>query len=419
MNVKIEKLVYGGEGLGHQDGHTIFVPFVLPEEVVTIRPREKKKKFIRGTVREVVAASPLRTAATCRHFTTCGGCHYQHIPYEAQLEFKVGILRETLARLGRIEWSGPIHTHASPPLRYRNRAQWKVRRMGNALRIGYFQTGTTALCPAEECPVLAPELEQMLGVLADMASRGALPESLREVEAFVNGDGRALLNVSLGQFPSAPALLAATLSEALTNVETVLLHEAARDRFELTGPGFITYRVNGRDYRVGHLSFFQANRFLLDELVSITVGSAAGALALDLYCGVGLFTLHLAASFERVIAVESNAAAVRDLESNLGSTGGRVHVMQGPVEQAVAVMDERPGVIVLDPPRTGVEGGAISKVLALEAPEIRYLSCDPATLARDLSALTPHGYAIAELHLFDLFPQTYHLETLAVLRRAS
>src|SRR5713226_8091834 len=141
MDVKIEKLVYGGEGLAHHDGHTVFVPFVLPEEVVTVRALEQKKKFVRGHVERMLEPSPQRALPPCRHFTVCGGCHYQHISYEAQLEYTTAILRETLWRIGRVKWEAPIHAHASPPFGYRNRGQWKVRRDAHAkLAIGYFQS---------------------------------------------------------------------------------------------------------------------------------------------------------------------------------------------------------------------------------------------------------------------------------------
>jgi 23S rRNA (uracil1939-C5)-methyltransferase len=395
----------------------VFVPFVLPDEVVAVEPREKKKKFIRGNLKEIVTPSPHRAEPPCSHFTRCGGCHYQHIPYEAQLEFKAAILRETLHRIGRVEWNGPIQTHASPPLGYRNRAQWKIRRVGAALRIGYFQAGTTALCAVEQCPILAPRLEEVLGALAKMLEHGALPETLREVEAFANDNGRVLLNVSLAEFPPDPAALASALRESLLGTDTVLLHETARDRFELYGPGHVPYRVGAHEYRVGHLSFFQANRFLLEELVQTVVGDAHGKLALDLYCGVGFFTVALAKRFQQVVAVESNAAATRDLEANLGGSAG-VRVVQREATEAIAKFSEQPDLIVLDPPRTGVEKGAFEKVLAVGASEVRYLSCDPATLARDLSAMQRHDYTLEQVHLFDLFPQTYHIETLALLRRS-
>src|SRR5271156_1304007 len=175
IDVTIEKLIYGGEGLAHHEGSTVFVPFVLPAEVAGITPVEQKKKFIRARLDKVVTPSPARIVAKCPHFGVCGGCDYQHIAYEPQLEFKKDILRETLRRIGRIDWPGEIITHASPPWAYRNRAQWKVRPLDEAynggadgdasaekLRIGYFRAQSTALCAVDDCAILSPLLLKTL-----------------------------------------------------------------------------------------------------------------------------------------------------------------------------------------------------------------------------------------------------------------
>lgn len=424
MRVKIEKLVYGGEGLAHADGRTLFVPFVLPDEVAAVRVTEQKKKFARGRVESLVEASPARVAAPCPHFTRCGGCHYQHIPYDAQLQYKEMILRESFARLGRVEWTGAITAHASPPFGYRNRAQWKVRRAGSDARpaIGYFEAGSSALCPVEECAVLSPRLAETLAAFRGLLGRGLLG-ALVEVEAFTDAqDRQMLLTASLSSLEgAAPASVARILREALPGIESILLHDGSRDRFELIGPGFLYYRAGEASYRVGHLSFFQVNRFLLATLVDTVTKDARGKLALDLFAGVGLFSLPLAQSFARVVAVEGNPAAARDLGENLrsavaGASSVTAEAVNQEAEAFLARQQETPDLLVLDPPRAGLTPRLVQQTLALAAPEIRYLSCDPATLARDLGALAPR-YEIAEVSLFDLFPQTYHLESLVRLKR--
>ncbi len=424
MNIKIEKLVYGGEGLGYHEGHTVFVPFVLPEEVVAVRPVERRKKFVRGRVEQVVTPSPQRIAAPCPHFGVCGGCHYQHIPYEAQLNYKTEILRETLRRIGRIEWSGQIPAHASPPFGYRNRAQWKVRAGGHAAQagIGYFQAGSTSLCAVEECPILSPRLAQTLEALGRLLGQGTLPATLREVEAFADStDTKVLLNASLESFDTPPEALADTLRSELAGVETILLHESRRDRFELFGPGFLHYQACGTPYRVGHLSFFQVNRFQVEELIRAVLAEEQGRLALDLFAGVGLFTVPLAGRFERVVGVESNLAAARDLEANIQESGTAEHV-NGEAEEFLARWRDTPDLVVLDPPRAGVSPRALARLKEIAPARITYLSCDPSTLARDLGALTgaagaAQAYEIREIHLFDVFPQTYHIESLVRLSR--
>src|ERR1700676_4667231 len=161
MEVKIEKLVYGGDGLAHYEGQTVFVPLVLPGELVSIAPAERKKKFVRGRLERVVEASPERVAAPCPHFGRCGGCQYQHIPYDAQIRYKTEILRETLGRIGRVKWDGPIGAQSSPPFGYRNRTQWKISPSTadqTAQQMGYFEMGSTRLCAVNECSILTPRL---------------------------------------------------------------------------------------------------------------------------------------------------------------------------------------------------------------------------------------------------------------------
>jgi len=421
MNIKIEKLVYGGEGLGHHEGNTVFVPFVLPEEVVAVRPVERRKKFVRGRIEQVVTPSPQRTTAPCPHFGVCGGCHYQHIPYEAQLQYKTEILRETLGRIGRIEWKNSIRAHPSPPFGYRNRAQWKIRPASDAgaADIGYFQAGSTSFCAVDVCPILSPRLAECLAALARLLAQSELPATLREAEAFVDSsDTKVLLNASLESFDRAPDALADIFRGALPGVETILLHEGRGDRFELFGAGYLHYEACETPYRIGHLSFFQVNRFLVEELVRAVLGEEEGRLALDLFAGVGLFTVPLARRFARVVGVESNLAAARDLEANLQESGAGEHA-NAEAGEFLARWRDTPDLVVLDPPRAGVPPRALARLKEIAPARLTYLSCDPATLARDLSVLTAGkgGYEIREIHLFDVFPQTYHIESLVRLSR--
>ncbi len=455
MNVKIEKLVYGGEGLGHTEGQAIFVPFVLPGETVAVRPVERKKKFVRGQLQHIILPAPERTVAPCPHFVACGGCNYQHIPYEAQLEYKKQILRETLWRIGRVTWDGDIHVHPSPPFGYRNRAQWKIRQIGERHAIGYYRANSAALLPIEQCPILSPRLESSLKALRALLADSRLPVTLREIEIFADDrDEKLLLNASCTEFAASPDAFAATLREALPGAESILLHESSRDRFELFGPGFITYRAADAEFRVGHLSFFQVNRHLVDEMVRTVIGDqwsvlgnsrpqdseqsplptghrplAAGGSALDLFAGVGLFSLLLARSFQRVTAVESNEAAARDLQVNLAALGDRAQVACADAVQFLDRADEPYDLVMLDPPRAGVPSSALQRIAQLAPPHISYLSCDPATLARDLSLLMAAGnqsaagaggaliprYTLTDVHLFDLFPQSFHIESLVRL----
>lgn len=432
MDVIIEKLIYGGEGLTHHEGATVFVPFVLPGERVDVVPVEQKKKFVRGRVEAILVPSAQRIAARCPHFGVCGGCDYQHIPYEAQLRYKSEILRETLRRLGRIEWAGEITTHASPsPWGYRNRAQWKVRPLEGAaedavsradgkdrLGIGYFRANSTALCAVEDCSIISPLLLKTLLALRGALAAGALPGGLREIEAFVDAtDTKLLLTATLAGFPSRAAEHAETFRRAAPEIVSLLFHDPSRDRMELFGPGFLDYEAGGMSYRVGHFSFFQVNRFLVEELVrEVAEREDSGRLALDLFAGVGLFSVPLAARFERVVSVESNPAAARDLDTNTRGRG-TIEARTAEVERFLERTKERPELVVLDPPRAGVTPEAIQRIAKVAPGRVTYVSCEPPTLARDLASFAKAGYDCTDIHLFDLFPQTFHMETVVRLRR--
>ena len=435
MLVTIEKLIYGGEGLAHDSGSTVFVPFVLPGEKVDASSTERKKKFVRAKLDRVIEPSRERIPAPCPHFGICGGCDYQHIPPEGQLEYKIEILRETLRRLGRIDWAGEIKAHASPPWNYRNRAQWKVRPAASGsngdanapdapqLGIGYFRANSTALCPVTECAILSPLLEKTLKALRGATERGEFPKTLREIEGFVNAsDEKLLLTATFSGFPSRAAELVEKFRAIAPQIESLLFFDPTRERMELSGPGFIEYETLRTKYRVGHFSFFQVNRFLVEDLAQeVTRGDEAaeperGRLALDLFAGVGLFAVPLAKQFERVIAVESNPAAARDLEGNVRGAGA-IEVRANDVEKFLERCKEKPDLAVLDPPRAGCEPGVIRSLTRMRPERITYVSCEPPTLARDLAALREGGYEVADVQLFDLFPQTFHMETLVRLRR--
>jgi 23S rRNA (uracil1939-C5)-methyltransferase len=431
LRLSIEKLVYGGDGLAHADGNTVFVPYVLPGEEVRAAERSKKKKVVWAKLLEVISPSKERVAAPCPHFQICGGCHYQHIAAEEQVRLKKEILRETLSRLGGISWDGPIQEHTAEPYGYRNRAQWAVR-SGMPRALGYFLPESSFIVPIDECPVLSPRLAQTFGRLQEMARSGALPTGILEIEAFADSeDEKIALNVAFERFPKPAAELAATLRGAMPQIESLLLLDQKKDKFELTGPGYLEHKAGGFTFRVSHLSFFQVNRFLIEDLLKTVTSGTKGRLALDMYAGVGFFTLPLARTFEKVVSVDANLAATRDLYANAEAAKVAVTSHNEHAEDFLKKTKEKPEFVVLDPPRAGLGAETAAKLAELGAAEIAYLSCDPSTLARDLAVLTDSPkkpkeiaapsarYEVSEMHLFDLFPQTYHIETLVRLRKAT
>ena len=405
MQVQIEKLVYGGQGLGRVDGRVVLVPFVAPGETVEVEPVRERKGLIEARAVDWVARSSSRVEARCPLFGTCGGCHYQHLPYDQQLEAKRQILLETLARVGKITWDGPVETVAGTPWGYRNRTQLRVAKQERQGKVGFFEAGSHRLVAADECPVNSPTLNRAHQALREMACEKRFPSFLHEVEFFTN-ETDVQLNVLSSDRPLAKRFF----EWCAERIEGFTPHDA------------IDYPVGDDRFRVGSRSFFQVNRFLVDKLVEAAVGGASGRFALDLYAGVGLFTLPLSRRFEKVIAVDASRRAMRDLRfnlerANLERAEAGAQAVNLTVAEFLPSLFEPVDFVIADPPRAGLGGEVTAELTRLRPARLVIVSCDPSTLARDLAPLLEAGYRIQSLTLVDLFPQTFHIET--VVRLAS
>lgn len=418
--VQIEKPIYGGSFLARVEGKALFVPMALPGEQARVRITEEKRGYAAGEIDEIVAAAPERIQPACRHFGECGGCSYQHAPYETQLAFKEAILRETLER-GGVRAPDKIAVIAGEPWGYRNRIRMAFNAKGEA---GYRARRSNAIVPIAECPIAAPLLVRAALKFAQAARKVAPEFRVTELALFSDAAERELLasvfatSAAKKKFDELAHIMAAEIPE-LKGAELVEPGDApiAR-RLARWGEAAIPYEAADFAYRVDHGAFFQVNRWLVDRLVERATSGARGKIAWDLFAGVGLFARKLTASFERVVAVESAPAAEDALNANLDGTGATAVRATTLEFLRRTAREERPDLVIVDPPRTGL-GVEVTALLAeTESPEIRYVSCDPATLARDLRALVAAGYAIEDIALCDLFPQTSHLETVARLRRA-
>ncbi|MGH9664739.1 MAG: class I SAM-dependent RNA methyltransferase [Bryobacteraceae bacterium] len=373
----------------------VLTPFVLPGEVARVEATAEKADLVRASLREIVTPAPERISAPCPYYERCGGCQYQHAAYEFQVAQKREILREQLRRVGRIDYTGEIASIAGEPFGYRNRSQFHL----DGRRIGYFEGTSHKLLPVERCPISSPKINDALSALRDMAKDPRFPNFIRDVELFTN-ETDVQINVQRTDRPLAQHFF-----------------DWCAERIPGLVPGPLDYAAAGARFRVGGKSFFQVNRFLLDALVQAVLGEARGVLALDLYAGVGLFALKLAERFSSVVAVEQSGSAVADLQFNAERAGVRVKTEQKRVEEFLATLKRTPDFVIADPPRAGLGKQAVQRLAALQSPAIALVSCDPATLARDLAVFVSGGYRIGKLTMIDLFPQTYHLETVAVLTR--
>jgi 23S rRNA (uracil1939-C5)-methyltransferase len=393
LELTIEKLVYGGEGLGRVEGRVVFAPYVLPGERVLAEPVSEKGGLLRARLAKVLDPADGRVEPPCPYFGRCGGCHYQHASYGLQLETKRSILRETLRRVGKIEAPEDIATISGEPWGYRNRAQFHI----HGSEIGYLEAQSHRLCPIDHCPISSPRVNEVLAALVAMATDSRWPKFLRSLEVFTN-ETETQLNILETGRPVAKRFFD-WCAEAIPGFV----------------PGLLDYPAAGFTYRVGSSSFFQVNRFLIDDLVRVAIGGATGSSALDLYAGVGLFSLPLARRFAQVTSVESGASAVRDLRFNAERAGVSLEIMQSATEDFLRKLEAVPDFVLADPPRTGLGKAVAARLAALKPPRMTIVACDPATLARDLPGLLAAGYRIHQLTMIDLFPQTYHIETAAEL----
>lgn len=380
----------------------MFVLYVLPGEEVEVEFTQ------RGGVGHGIPVSwerrsDERADPPCRVFGECGGCQYQHVPYDRQLTAKREILRETLRRIGGLSWEGEIAVEAGEPWGYRNRSQFRfARKNGGGTETGFFASGTHRLVPTVECPINSPALNRAHRILSEMAASSRFPRQLRQIELFTN---ETELQVNLPRRPGPLPKQFWTWSANRLGVERL--------------GASVTVRSNNDLYRVSGRSFFQVNRHLTGRLAELGAGDLAGEFAVDLYCGVGLLTLPLARRFGRVVGVEAGGSAVRDLQSNAARVGLAVRAIQADVSDYLKGLDRCPDVIVADPPRSGLGPDVVQHIIRLGPPELRLLSCNPATLARDIKGLLAGGYAVETLVMVDMFPQTLHIETVAKLRRQS
>jgi 23S rRNA (uracil1939-C5)-methyltransferase len=464
--LSIEKLIYGGDGLARTpvdaDGRSmaVFVPFVLPGERIEAEIRKEKTGFARGSLTQLIEASPDRAEPRCPYFRDCGGCHYQHIPYERQLQFKADILRETLQRIAKIELFSEIRLHSSPPWNYRNRVRLQVR-TSPGFALGYFRFASHEFLPVRECPISSPLINR---AIAHLLALGGLncPTAVEEIELFAdaadehllawafcgrNADREDLLRWAGAVQRELPEISGITFfsSRNFSEQRSLRQESSARSsgqRFDDDAPAdakalaqsgakSMRYRTKNHEYQVGAGAFFQVNRHLIDDLISVVTGNASGDLALDLYAGVGLFSVPLAEKFRHIFSVEashtSHADFVQNVPANVKAVVARTEdflkieypktdYLRNDYSRSRPVR-QRPDLVVLDPPRAGAGKVVIGSLVELEAPRVRYVSCDPATLARDIALLLAAGYHIEEAHLFDLFPETFHIESVMLLER--
>jgi len=405
LEVEIERLLPGGVGLAHAEGLTLFVSLAAPGDVLRVEVDRVQGKIGFASIVEILKPSPVRLEPPCPYFGRCGGCDFQQLTYEAQLEAKVEIIRDCLHRIAKIETPPAVTIiPSSNQWRYRARANWQVDSVSKLL--GYFERGSNRVCDVEYCAVLVPQLQETLEQVRNEIFAVTTASPPRDIDAVVGDEGLSV---------------APPLGDIKTDI--------------------VSRRIGNETYHFSAKAFFQVNDDLLEPLIDKALGDAKGHTAVDLYCGVGLFTLPLARRFERVTGVEAHPVATQFARRNIESANrdhgsdlsgsenkvatsnlARVKIVTARVGDWLEEQSQSPrpvDFLLLDPPRTGCENKDIAGILALRPAEISYVSCDPATLARDLKKIMAAGYSLDSIAAFDMFPQTHHVETVARLSVAN
>jgi 23S rRNA (uracil1939-C5)-methyltransferase len=385
LDLRIVKIVPKGLGLGFAEGLTVFVPLAAPGDLLLVRLVDVKKATASAEIVEVLEPGPDRTDPRCPYFGVCGGCDFQQLTYAAQLAAKSEIIRDCLTRIGKIDVND-IPMVASPrDYEYRSRARWHLDRDANA--IGFYRRDSNDVVDISTCPISTPELNEALTTLRQTVTWSSLGERRIEADGAVADDGQ-------------PSFYSSGVE-----LETAEL----------------TFSGAGEVYTYSAESFFQANQLLIDKLIELATDGASGALAFDLYSGMGLFTLPLSRRFKRVKAVEANPVSVGFARRNLENAGAsNVELFESGVAKFLwDNIDADVDLLLLDPPRAGTEKFAIQNIVKLAPKAISYVSCEPSVLARDLRKLVDAGYVIDSITGVDLFPQTHHVEAVVRMSRSA
>jgi 23S rRNA (uracil1939-C5)-methyltransferase len=399
-------LAYGGDALGRitseSGSRAVFVPFALPGERVRARIVDEKKNFVRAELIVVLDPSPHRIAPRCKHFTACGVCHYQHMTYAAQLSAKEDILRDQLTRIGKIE-SPPVKPIVGSPSEwsYRNHVQFHLSQEG---KLGYRDARGSVL-PISECHlpeaainVLWPQLEFEPGTPV-------------ECVAIRRGEEDDLL-LALESEDAAPP-------ELEIEADISVVHLNGDDAVVLAGNDHSIMTVSGRRFNVSAGSFFPANTSMAEKMVAHLLERlplTPQTTLIDVDCGVGLFSAFLAPRVGRLIGIESSSTVCEDFADNLDEFDN-VELYEAPAEDALPHLNAQPEAVLVTPNRTGLDRQALDGIVALNPQTIAYVSCDPSTLARDAARLISSRYRLTEVTPFDLFPQTYHIDSISIFEK--
>jgi len=403
-DVELLTFTYGGDCMGRlPDGRAVFVPYTLPGEWARVELVEEKRSYARGKLLEVLKPSPDRISPRCVHYRICGGCHYQHMDYPHQLKVKQDIVRDSLKRIAGIADPPVASVHPSPaPWNYRNSIAFHLDSDG---KVGYLEAASNKVVSIRECHLP----EQPINETWPQLEFEPLID-LQRVHLRLGSGDELLLGLESSD-PQPP--------EFSVDIPLSAVHLGPAGRLILAGEDYLVMEVLGKPFKVRADSFFQVNTLQAEAMLQYLLAALPpnpSAAFLDIYCGVGIFTAFLAPRYARCLAIEGSPSACDDFVENLDEYEN-VELYVGPAEEVLPRLQVKGGVAVIDPPRVGMERAALDGLLEIAPEVIAYVSCDPATMARDVKRLVAGGYQINSVKPFDLFPQTYHIECIVLMKR--
>ena len=425
--VTVERMIPGGKGIAFLEKKAVFLPLVVPGDRIRIRQVADRGSYLEVLDSELVQASPDRQQPPCPYFGRCGGCDFQQMNPRRQLDSKAEILTDALHHVGRIRGAeSRIVLNPSPVTVYRNRLQLKVLSRNGKVSWGFFERASHRVVEIDRCRIATDALWAILPDLQAFLERSPMTLAcLTEVEIFQGDEQESLIDLKLKPGTDNLSLFKRDLLAGRfdwgSRTVSLYLSRSQKRTLRVLGPGFVHKTVGEWKFRVSRGSFFQVNDFMLQSLSQRATQGPGGSRALDLFCGVGFFTLPLATKFDQVWAVDQNAAAILDIESNARANRCRnCRIFHRDLDTFLRDRRrdlEEVDLVLLDPPRSGIPKTTVGRVADLKAPRVVYVSCDPSTLARDLAIFLGRGYAVESLEIVDLFPQSHHLEAIARLKR--
>jgi len=419
MKLKIDKVVYGGYGLAKENNTVYFVPYALPGEEVEIEVVEDKKDYKLGRLVDVLKPSEYRLKPACEYFTACGGCDFQHTTYENQLLLKKEILKDQLLRIGKIETEIEKIIPSKEPFRYRNKTQLKY----DGKNLGFYKKDSNDLVNVDYCLLLKEDIEKLLNPLKKFLIKYAIMPS--NIHIFSNTKEEKLIRFEfldesqLSNIIYDMNIFREEIDEKIKGIGFYFKHK----RHSLLGEDVVFENIGDYKFRVSMDSFFQVNVYqiknLIDEVVSEIKDEGFKKLV-DFYCGVGTLTIPASKYVKEVLGIESNEEAVKDAKANIKHNKLKnVKFLKAQTEKGLKyAKDFLPEVVIFDPPRSGLNRKIVNEISKIQTVrKIIYVSCDPSTLSRDLRQFIENGFKLKKVKLIDMFPQTYHIESISVLER--